>query len=435
MRKTKYSKYNIDIPFENQILLYNSISDHFLVLEPLLFDLLQAATNENNIEAIKDYHESFYEALFTNSFIVDNQYDEYAFVRSKILSTDFNVTDFNIIINPTMNCNFNCWYCYEEHIKSSKMPDSVIQSIYLLMDKVTSDSNLKNLHLGWFGGEPLLNYKNVMLPILKYANKICQQKDIVFYSDITTNGYLIKQEMIDEFKVNKLQHFQITLDGNKEKHDKVRFVNDKTGSYEKIIENVKLLTFNELHVNLRINFTMENLEGLEEIIVDLKECNADFLTVDMQQVWQTEKTDDLKLKIIDIKEKFRNNNLTVVTNTVSYIKDSCYADKLNEVVINYNGDLYKCTARDFNSENKLGFIDSEGNLVWKNDVYNSRQKAKLNNKPCQECPILPICGSGCSEYAFQNQNIDYCVYDFEINKKRELVLEHFQESLIDQKQL
>lgn len=433
MVKKKYSKYNVDIYLNEKVLLYNSITDNFLVIEPFLFELLIAARNEDKILDIENIHKAFYNELSNKGFIVNADVNEYNYIKNKILETDYNLNDFTLIINPTMNCNFNCWYCYEEHIKSSKMSQKTIESVKLLIDKMTYNGRIKNLYLGWFGGEPLLNYDQVMLPILTYAHEISEKRKVNFYSDITTNGFLIREEMIDTFKKYNLDFFQITLDGNKAKHDKIRYVNKKRGSYDKIIENIKLLTLNNLKVNVRINFTEETLDGLDEIIKDLQEGNSNYLTIDMHQVWQTKNDNDrihntsFFNRIKKIKEEFRYNNLDVANNTVSYINDSCYADKFNEVVINYNGDIYKCTARDFNKENRLGYLDDQGNLIWNLDQHNTRQLAKLNNKPCQECPILPICGSGCSEYAYQNINEDYCVHDFDINKKKELVLDHFYE--------
>jgi uncharacterized protein len=435
MINKKYSRYNLDMPVDGKILLYNSVTDNFLLLENLLFELLTAARNENYIVGIHDYHPDFYKELCDKGFIIDEDFNEYLSVRDKIISTDNGTEEFNIIINPTMNCNFKCWYCYEEHIKGSKMTKSTIDKVFALIHNVILRDRVKSLYLGWFGGEPLLYYEQVMLPILKYASEICEQNNVIFESDITTNGFLLRPEMLPIFKKYNLNFFQITLDGNRDKHNKVRFVNEKRGSYDEIIQNIKLLTLNNFIVNLRINFTDDTLKGLEEIIYDLKDCDSEFLTIDMHQVWQTKNDNDrihnkeFENKIKEIKDEFRESDLKVASNDVSYITNSCYADKHNEVVVNYNGDIYKCTARDFTKENSLGYIDTDGNLIWNQQKYDKRQSAKLSNKPCQECPILPICGSGCSEYAYNYDGEDYCVYNFDINKKKELVLDHFYESL------
>ena len=118
--------------------------------------------------------------------------------------------------------------------------------------------------------------------------------------------------MIANFKKYDLNFFQITLDGNKAKHNEVRFVNKKRGSYEEIIDNIKLLTLHEFSVNVRINFTKDTLIGLDEVSEDLQNCNKEFLSIEMHQVWQTKKDNDRTLdlefenKIKDIKRKFKN---------------------------------------------------------------------------------------------------------------------------------
>lgn len=145
MNKKKYSHYNIDLVYENKILLYNSLTDKFLIIENFLFELLIASKNEDCIEEINNYHQSFYESLLHNGFIVDKNLDEYEIIKNKIIEVDNNEEEFNIIINPTMNCNFNCWYCYEDHIKDSKMSINTIHKTKLLIDNVIAN---KKIYLG-----------------------------------------------------------------------------------------------------------------------------------------------------------------------------------------------------------------------------------------------------------------------------------------------
>ncbi len=90
---------------------------------------------------------------------------------------------------------------------------------------------------------------------------------------------------------------------------------------------------------------------------------------------------------------------------------SCYADKVNSAVINYNGDVYKCTARDFLKDQREGFINEEGKLVWENGNLERRMSSKFQNPPCLRCKILPICNGGCSQHALENSGKAYCVFD------------------------
>lgn len=429
----KFSMYNLFLPFERKMLAYNSVNDKFMLLEYALYDLLQAAINESNPIGLQEIHPDYFNALLQNGFIVDKEKDEYSEIREIIINTDQDESFFNIIINPTMNCNFKCWYCYENHIKSSKMSQDIIEKVYRLIDNVTSSKKIKNLYLSWFGGEPLLYFDKVMIPILEYANRKTIEKNIGFESDITTNGYLINQKMIDNFIKYNITHNQITLDGHRDLHNTVRNVNEKRGSYDEIINNVKLLCKNNISTTLRINFTNETLNTVLNVIEDISDISNDdreWLEISFHQVWQTKEKGNLEMseKLKAIKKTFRDNNFFVSGNTRDNIRNSCYADKTNEVVINYNGDAFKCTARDFTKNNREGVLQEDGTIDWF-EKNSTRLMAKLNNKPCQTCPILPLCGSGCSQVAFENNGEDYCVYDFDIEKKKEVVKEHFIECM------
>jgi len=62
----KASRFNVFQQFEDEILAYNSFKDSFLILEPTLHQLFEAAKTEMNFMELKMIHPSFYEALFQN---------------------------------------------------------------------------------------------------------------------------------------------------------------------------------------------------------------------------------------------------------------------------------------------------------------------------------------------------------------------------------
>lgn len=77
-------------------------------------------------------------------------------------------------------------------------------------------------HLSWFGGEPLLYFKEVVYSISLYTKHLCKENGISFYNSITTNASKITPEMVDQMNEISLSIFQITIDGDKERHDKIR---------------------------------------------------------------------------------------------------------------------------------------------------------------------------------------------------------------------
>lgn len=381
---------------------------------------------ENKINDLKEIHPDFFDFMINKGFFVKKEVNE--FKKVKLMQEKFdNKNDFfDLMINPTMNCNFKCWYCYEDHIKDSKMSKEIIDSVVALTQKIIKENKrLKRFYLSWFGGEPLLQYKTVVLPLLKTISEICEQDNIKFNSGFTTNGLLINQEMIDDFKAYNVDHLQITLDGIQPLHDTIRFISKKKGSFTEIVKNIILLAENNLKVLVRINCTDETLTGLDEIMTSfstLSIITKKNISFTFHRIWQLESA--LDQDISQYINKYNGLDFSVFGNLNSSIANSCYADKKNQAIINYNGEVFKCSARNFSSENKEGILNPNGKIEW-NEKLNERMNIKLKNKSCQECSILPMCGGGCSQVALDNIGKDYCIYDYDEQKKKKLVLDAF----------
>jgi uncharacterized protein len=128
----------------------------------------------------------------------------------------------------------------------------------------------------------------------------------------------------------------------------------------------------------------------------------------MNKVWQ-EKNNNLSYAVKSFQQLAKKFGLKLPDATLSdRVRNSCYADKKNEAVINYNGDVYKCNARDFTEDKKEGILNESGIIIW-NERHEVRKKSLLKNKRCKSCSILPICGGGCSQVSLENNGFDYCI--------------------------
>lgn len=422
----KDSLFNTSFFFEGKWVIYNSLTDDFVLLEPVLYDLYSAAKVEKQFNDLMLYHTNLYEILKDKGIIVGESLDEIEQVKELRQKVDFNEDKFHLTINPTMNCNFKCWYCYESHIKNSILDNSTLEKIISFIENKVNE--VKVFHLSWFGGEPLLYYNRNVLPIIKQAHTKCKQKSVIFSCSFTTNGYLITDEMICDFKEFGVQNLQITLDGNEHEHDKVRYVHRNKGSYKTIVENIFKLCKNGINVSVRINYTKDKLNSVSDIYDDLIQLDyfaRKFLKVDFHKVWQTEDTKSSREKVIKLMDDFSIAGFKVgsIISNVDFVRNSCYADKKNHATINYDGNVFKCTARDFKIENREGIINSNGKIEW-NEKYHKRLDSKFKNKPCLSCRLLPICNGGCSQQALEHSK-EYCMYDFDEDRKTEVVKNKF----------
>ena len=430
----KASKYNMFFDYQNQKIGFNSYSREHIVLDDSLYLMYESSLKTTEFQSLKSIHPTFYDFLIEKGFLVNEAEDELQKVKDLVYSIDNDESKFQLHINPTMNCNFKCWYCYETHIKDSKMDINTIKSTVRFVESIVKNrkGSLRHFSLDWFGGEPLLYYKKIILPILEQAYDICNSEGIQMSSAMTTNGLLINPEVIQTAKRFNLSFFQITLDGHRERHDVVRFVSEGRGSYDTIVNNIKVLAQNGLEVLIRINCSPETMSDLKRIAEDFNDMTDEsrtFISFDLHKVWQdihNISDDDL----YKMRWYFREQNFKVMTGSYDHVLNSCYGDHKHHATINYNGEVFKCTARDFTTANSEGNLTEFGEVIW-NEKYNKRLESKFKNKPCLDCVILPICNGGCSQQAIEHEGVDYCVNDFDENKKRMIVINRFKEALLE----
>lgn len=415
----KFSRFNIFFPYNDVMLGYNTLYETCIVINKVLYQSMTDGFH-NDIATILKKHPLLYKTLKNEKFIINKFIDEIKKVKKILQETNNNDDVFEITINPTINCNFKCWYCYESHIPGSKMDIMILErTIKYISSIIKEKENLKTLKIQWFGGEPLLCFNEIVKPILLQINTLAKSKSIKVISNFTTNGYLLNDQMLDFCIHNAVKHFQITLDGHKERHNIVRFTHKGSNTYDKIVSNIIKCIKKKLQVTVRINVSSETKAEIESIIKDFESLTTKerkFICFSIHKVWQ--ETDNILTEVEEYVEKIRENGFECDSfySNPNTIRNTCYADKKNQVIINYNGNIYKCTARDFTEENREGTLSSNGKIIW-NKKHKLRESLNaLNYRACTNCPILPLCNAGCSQKKIENKN-DFCPYQFDEAKK------------------
>ena len=274
-----------------------------------------------------------------------------------------------LIILPTEQCNFRCKYCYEDFL-GSKITESHVQSIKQLISKRASD--LKQLRIGWFGGEPLL-VKEIIFDISSHCTNLAKEYNLSYESGMSTNGYLL---MIDDAKrliENGITDYQITLDGPKQVHDKTRVKKNGTGTFIKIWENIINLKRSNLDfkINLRIHLSKDNINYIRDFIPTLTDTfNGDkrfrlfFKTIEQLKSQNTH-----KIKTFSEYERLKYTNelvcLVKKKNVQTLNPDSsyiCYAGRPTSFVIRQDGTIAKCTVGLDDQINQIGKLRSNGKL-------------------------------------------------------------------------
>ncbi|MDR2980072.1 MAG: 4Fe-4S cluster-binding domain-containing protein [Bacteroidales bacterium] len=319
----------------------------------------------------------------------------------------YNNQMYRITVMPTLDCNFNCWYCYEEHSKE-KMSGSIQKAILKHIRQVLDENNLKLLSLDWFGGEPLLYFNDVVYSLSSKIKRECEKHSVSFTNGITTNGALITNDMLKKLNSIALFSYQITLDGHELHHNQVKKTSLSHNEYRNILNVLFNLceSIEKLTLLVRINYSPKNIDNIHKIIDDIPIKYRDKMSISFQQVWQTQH-ESLDLKIKSIIEKFIAAGFRIEKPNIENAFHKCYADVINQVVITPNGDVFKCTARDFINHKPDGILQNDGSIEWHAPYYNRLSKTTIEYEKCYDCKVLPACWGPCSQKLLEYQKGDF----------------------------
>ncbi len=105
------------------------------------------------------------------------------------------------------------------------------------------------------------------------------------------------------------------------------------------------------------------------------------------------------------KEIFRLNGLN--SSFWSYIPKTfhrCYSDRYHHYAINYDGKIYKCTARDYGEDKVIGNLLPNGQIDWNQELLSSLfSRATFENSKCLECKRLPVCMGPCIQKNYESR--------------------------------
>lgn len=374
----------------------NGVSGNVFAIAEEIYPLLKEILKNPNDKA---HDTNLYQSLYDLHFLIDDDLDEIDCLRQRFRNT-IKSDHYQLIVNPTQECNFRCWYCYENHV-NGHMDRVVMERVKLFIDKTIARPDISSFELSWFGGEPLLYFKEVIYPLAKHAQCKAQKEGKRFWQTMTTNGYYLTPEISGLCKDTGLKVVQITLDGNRELHNRTRNEQGKP-SFDRILGNIigfcQCSPDNE--VVLRVNYTQEVLEaGLKEVLASIPTEVRAQIRMNFQRVWQTVGVEKSSKTLLDHLEYAKELGYPLVNNTAYGLFQGrqCYADMVNYANINYDGNVFRCTAKEYSLQNRLGYLNEEGDIVWTNrkSVERVIHTPTFENEMCLKCKKLAICGGLC----------------------------------------
>jgi uncharacterized protein len=396
----KISYYNINTEYNDNILLYNTLSDSLICFTKEEFSIIELLLKD--LPLFYTEYPVLYEALKKTGFIVNKNYSELDYIKLQNKRSIFANSDFHLTINPTLDCNLKCWYCSTEYAKAKHkggMNIHTINSVIAHIKNIISEQKATSLHLDWFGGEPLMYFDEVIVPISECANTLTGENSVKFTHHATTNATLMDINRIRKMKELHFTSFQIPVDGNEYRHNKIKYFSNKNATYRIIIDNINLIAdiIPNVNITLRINYDRQTLKHIQDIIKDISNESKRHIHIDFQRVWQVPcDGEDMRL-LKEVKEIFRLNGLN--SDFWAYRPRKfyrCYADKIHQYAINYDGKIFKCTAHDYGDDKVIGTLKSDGRIMWNDELLSILfSNSTFENARCLACKKLPLCMGPC----------------------------------------
>lgn len=383
----------------------------------------------SDVFELQKSHPSFFNQLLETQFIVEAEKDELSEALQSKESMLHDSKLYNVVINTTLDCNLQCWYCYETRIPDSRLSNDVINMITRHITYAYQQKRFKTLKISFFGGEPFMDFNGIH-EIMEFSKTFCMVHDIELIADFTTNATLITESIIEYLKQFRC-HFQITLDGGKKRHNQIKKCRiGNIDTYQKVIDVLNLINHNisEKWVAVRINFDHHTLKNIDEILSDISFLDRKDCYIILKKVWQLEATNVDNDALKEAIQKCFNKKFLV--DYYFMPKESvCFAERENQVLFNYDGKIFKCTTiSEFNNDNKLGQCDSQtGEIRWEESKMRDWY-TDIQPEYCKMCHWFPACLGICNRQILAHKGEKICTFDASSLTQKEYLMYLFKYS-------
>ncbi|MBS2020886.1 MAG: radical SAM protein [Deltaproteobacteria bacterium] len=307
-----------------------------------------------------------------------------------------------VTLMPTLACNLACGYCFQKdspafNTMHRETEDATLEWILNEVDK----RGMRTLSIHYFGGEPL-NRKEFCVRSAEVLSSAMRARGGSFNWTMTTNGV----ELTPEFAKRMVAHgpgaIKVTLEGDKDTHDKVRVYRNGKGTFDRILDNV--ISCSPI-VKMRVggNFLphegpsyerlLDRLEaaGLANVLDGVKfkprqdiERDASGCSGCSHQSQEATQT------LVQLNRSISKRKLgTHEGEALEGMLGPCELHWKNNVTIDPDGLIYKCPAVAGRPELAVGKVTEDAPLGVA-PLVKSRPWEK-----CGDCAYMPVCVGGC----------------------------------------
>lgn len=316
----------------------------------------------------------------------------------------------------TNQCNLKCPYCFVNQ-NVEKMPFNIALDATKFLIRNSKDIGYTP-NIVFFGGEPLLEWDSVIVPLTKYIREEYKEP---FNLSITSNCILMTEEKLNFMKENNIG-LLFSIDGDQETQDINRPFHSGKGSFDILIDKIPMilkyypnmtfratihkptahLTFDNMKFAIQQGYN--NMFFIPNVFDDWSEDDKDILR------WQVSMFGDYFIKNARHGKIIHLNNLDRIFPLITEINEA-YKNKSGRPLIKHkcglgtgagasispDGKIYACQEMVTNDSTFLiGDIYNGENQEKREQLasmFNSQKVYGLNN--CVGCKLDKVCDGAC----------------------------------------
>ena len=443
------SMFNVRVPLEDRddVFLMNTFTDAQLIVSRDVTELLDRFAGGPIPTALTDDEREALATLTENGFLVESREKDRENVRQFFHTVRENQDQLRVTVLTTLQCNFACGYCfqgdhgdYNKH--AAKMTMETAERVARWAEERLDTLKPESFALTFFGGEPLLN-----LPVMYFlAERLwtsCEARGVRMLVNIITNGLLLTPEVVDRMAPFGLNGVKITLDGDRDMHNRMRPLRGGQGTFDRIVANIRQVA-GKCRISIGGNFDEESVDSYPALLDFLREQEfADKLTrVAFKPVIRagtssprpaprvadaavkTGSTKFIALTSLGNDAKPLNgtcmtsagggtsicDNCNFIDEKMSFLREEtmkrgfatvdgvhmgpCEIHRKHAHTIGPDGALYACPGFTGDARMSTGHIDGRQD-TWRQSAA-ARFDALAAWKQCDDCAFIPVCAGGCT---------------------------------------
>ena len=439
------SLFNVRVPLADpdnggDVFVMNTFTDAQVVVSAdvaALLDRPEAAAGGTGT----DEERAAVQTLAEHGFLVADRGDERRRLAAFFRDVREGSAELRVTILTTLQCNFACEYCFQgDHgdynRTAAKMTLDTAARVATWVEARMAATQAERVVITFFGGEPLLN-----LPAMYYlAERLwgtAQARGIPMLVNVITNGLLLTPEVVDRLEPYGLNGFKITLDGDRDTHNRMRPLRGGQGTFDRIVANLRRIA-GRCQISIGGNFDESTVGSYPALIEYL--AAQDFAPhisriafkpiIRSTGATTTPTTAGGKSKfigLVPVGAAGKPLNGTCMTSAgagttgacdschfaddqMSFLREEtkkagfktidgvhmgpCEIHRQHAYTVGPGGDLYACPGFTGDRSMSTGHIDDRAGAMLSAVARRFEQLAAW--KECNDCAFIPVCAGGCS---------------------------------------